>query len=213
MEKEIVKVNGMNVICGMTAGGKSTLIKFLIFKLLKDKKVDNCLVFTMTTTDYDYLPGGNVHTMITEEILARILNYQKLHSNLKLLLVFDDFIGAINFGWPICNVLNSQYRHYGLTLIYSTQYIYKIPPIVRENSDIVILFSQGTEKSIRACYECFGQDFERLSDFQDFLKNKTEGFNFLVINRKCSDRSRKHISAHVNIDTIPKGRIEFKEKK
>lgn len=210
---DIIKTDGLNVICGRTGGGKSTLAKFIIFQLLKSRKVDNCIVFTMTPTDYEYLPPQCIHTLIKEEQLGLILNYQKNHPNLKMLIVFDDFIGAINFQWPICNVMNTQYRHHGLTVLYSVQYIYSIPPIVREVVDVTILFSQNTERSIRACYECFGQDFAKLADFQQFLSNRTQGYNFLIINNKITDKNKKFKQAVVDINRIPRGKIEFKEDK
>ena len=67
----------------------------------------------------------------------------------------------------------STYRHYNITCITATQYIYKIPPLFREQADIAIMFEQNTEKSIKACFETYGQHFENYKKWKNYLMKHT----------------------------------------
>ena len=66
-------------------------------------------------------------------------------------LVFDDLVGdpqAFKRGHSAINNLCIKHRHLQCNLIFSTQYIKAIPPVLRRNLDIFVLFKFANAKSV-----------------------------------------------------------------
>jgi hypothetical protein len=98
-------------------------------------------------------------------------------------LIFDDLIGTGDaFGNKKKSLVNNlviKHRHLGINLIFTTQYLKAIPPIVRSNCDIFVLFKNASTKVlIDKVYPEFGgyikQDvFEELYEYATDEKNSS----------------------------------------
>ena len=66
-------------------------------------------------------------------------------------LIFDDLVGdahAFKKGHSALNNLCIKHRHLQCNLIFTTQYIKAIPPVIRRNLDIFIIFKFANVKSV-----------------------------------------------------------------
>ena len=119
--------NQLILICAAPNSGKTSLIRYLAIKNLLDQVFDYIYVITNTPEDYDFLDKRYVITPQIKKYNSKILNgiirLQK-KSDKRLLIIFDDVIGNLDFKSMEINVLVSQYRHLGskgTTVIMSTQ--------------------------------------------------------------------------------------------
>lgn len=205
-------VPGLSIIAAKAGSGKTSLIKFGIFELARSQGVDYIYVFTSTPTDYEYLPPRYVISGYTTQKLAIIMNNQSNSRDKRLLLVFDDIIGSVDFFRdPLIAKLVTEFRHFNIGVIISTQYIYRISPVVRENAFTAVLFKQITFNAQKACYESYGGDFKKLKDFQEYMNQKLDAdFKFILINNKANRFEDRYLIRKVNIESLPRnGRISF----
>ena len=181
-------------IAGSCGSGKSHLIKYMaystIFGALKRKERAPLIeIITMTPEDYDWADQRYVHTNYSDQLLARILARQKARKNsgqsLPCVLIFDDILGAVNFNSGPMTGLISRFRHYDLCVVYATQYIFKMPPILRECSNYAVLFRQSSKPGIKAAFESFGmRGFDNEKIFARFLEKNTGNYSFVLVNLK-----------------------------
>ena len=179
----------MTIVVGSGGSGKTHLIKYIMCQEWASKAFDYLVVFTMNSDDYGYLDPDYIHTDFTNIVrdVVAILKFQRdlIRNGVTKRIVFDDVIGAINFNDPFWTMLNSQFRHFNLIIVYSVQYINKIPPVFRENAFRAIIFKQNSVRSVNACYESFGQRFfNKLVDFKAYLERSTNNRAFVVVNNK-----------------------------
>lgn len=98
-------------------------------------------------------------------------------------IIFDDCLDQYQFTSPLFTDLITQYRHYHISVIIATQYVYKTPPTVRECSQYAVLFRQTTERSINAIHESFGEMFSSSqNEFSKFLQENTNDHQFILYN-------------------------------
>ena len=189
---EIIKPPCLIIVAGKSKRGKSYLIKYMLTMLCLNKKFKFGLVFCKTKFNcgYDFIEDNKVIEGYKEDILKNYLqtlqkygednpltNKQKAYgikTNIPpSFIVFDDIIGQMDLNTNFMSEFLTTYRHYNITLITATQYLFKVPPLFREQADIAIIFYQNTKKSIDACYETYGQEFENAKNFKNFLIEKT----------------------------------------
>jgi hypothetical protein len=108
-----------------------------------------------------------------------------------IFLIFDDLIGSDAFGNKKKSLVNNlviKHRHLGINLIFTTQYVKALPPIIRSNCDIFVLFKNASTKVlIEKIYPEFGgyikQDtFEELYEYATDEKNSS----LIIINNSMN---------------------------
>jgi len=188
----IIKPPCLIVVAGKSKRGKSYLIKYMITMLCLNKKFKFGLVFCKTKFNcgYDFIEDNKVIEGYKEDILKNYLQalqkYGEEHPltakqkayNIKTnippsFIIFDDIIGQMDLNAGFMSEFITTYRHYNITLIIATQYLHKVPVLFREQADICVMFYQNTKKSIDACYENYGQEFDNAKKFKNFLIEKT----------------------------------------
>jgi len=178
------------IIAGKPESGKSYLIKYLMMLNNPQYSGDPFqygIVFTKTKFNggYDYLPQKFVHSIYREEVLRNLLRIQsETQAQYRCFVIFDDCLEAFNSN--LFTDLSTQYRHYNISLIVSTQYIYKVPPTFRECASAAAIFRQTTERSIRALYDSFGQWFKDYGDFCEYLLENTGEHKFIMFDAKSA---------------------------
>jgi len=186
-----LQVPGLLIINGNCGEGKSNLIKFLIRKY--KNKFDYGVVFTNTSFDVndssaiDYLPKEFIHSEYKEEILEGLMNIQKdvvERGGLnEAFVIFDDCIDKKIFASTLFTRLATQFRHYHITPIISTQYPNLVPPTLRSNIMSTVIFKSTSKRAIDALWESYGQDYSK-EDFRKFLCKGTGDYNFIYYNKK-----------------------------
>jgi len=183
----IMNVNGY---CG---SGKSYFIQYLI-KSLKSQ-LDCILVFSNTanfTEDYEFLKKLKITHFIFSsleadnkmEAIMKIQKKNRVENKKKnVLLIFDDILGGMKDS-KIFKCLITTYRHYNISIIFSTQYINAANTFLREISNYVIIFNQRTVNSLKIAYEnYFNDEFDNFNSFKESFVKKLQNYNFYFINR------------------------------
>jgi hypothetical protein len=197
-------------IYGAPGSGKTYLIKYILYMMLKTGIIEWVNVFTGTSHDneWDFLPGDCVvcetpsfRKKVGAEDKKAIPNIFEWYLEKKLipfgettrkpgLLLMDDLTGSCNFKKDAWSQLFTNFRHYcklnpadkegKFSILLSSHYVFRIPPVVREAGFQVAIFSLLSKNAIKAVHETYaqitGDDYKSWNEYQ----------------QKCTDRV-KHI--------------------
>ena len=197
IEKEIsedngelnLEIPGLIIINGRQGSGKSFLIKYIMYQL-KDK-FKHGIVFTNTAFDnnpFPYINKKYIHEKYSDEALDNLMEMQKKivekGKNCPAFVIFDDCLNSENqFTSDSLENLSMQLRHYNITVIMSTQYTNMIPVPIRSNAMEVFIFTTRGTRALESLHESYGQNFDRYSEFKDYLfKVFREEYNFVHYN-------------------------------
>lgn len=140
-----------------------------------------------------------------EETLADIMDQQmsivkllKKHNKTKhlanrILIVFDDLVGSSLFSGKKDNPfkrLNTNHRHYSISMLMVTQAYKEIPKTVRTQFSCVIVFEIANEKELEVIFEENPMNLKR-DDWMELYQHATEGdHDFMFINYQKPKRLR-----------------------
>ena len=190
-------IPNITIVCTPPNSGKSYLIKYLLTELFRHKKFKYGIVFCPTKFNgsYDFLPKEYIHSQYKENTLIKFYNLQiKQHKDKgkapPAFVVFDDCIGSVNFDSDIMKKLASTYRLSNMTLIFATQYIYRIPTTIREWQLFFVTFKQTKVNSFKAIQETFISE-KSVKDVKEFINDVTkEKHNFILVNVLEDDENK-----------------------
>lgn len=180
----------MSIISASCNSGKTYLIKYLTYELLKQNYFDIVSVICPTTDDYDWIESRYLFPFFTEELLSEIMKRQ-MKNRKRLLLIFDDCIGSVNWNSRIMQEFITRYRHYNISVFIATQYTNKIPPFVREIANNVFIFNQTTKRAIEAVHDSYFLENKNYSETYNYLKINCTGYRFVFFDVK---KNKKIIS-------------------
>lgn len=176
--------------------GKSNLTKYIISDLFNKKIVKYGIVICPTVFNggYDFLPEEYLFSKYDEEVLANFCNFQiqQVKDKGKAepgFIVIDDCVGSINFNSDAFSKLITTYRHFNLTMIITTQYLYKIPPTVRECATYFVSFKQPVLKSVKAIQETYMTEMS-VKKVGEYLDENTKDFHFIIVNPDENDEDK-----------------------
>jgi hypothetical protein len=78
-------------------------------------------------------------------------------------------------------------------ILLTTQYIYAIPPLLRECTTFFFTFHITSYRSLKAAYESFFGDFETYNECKKFILDNTIYHKFIVVKTFESDKNKKYI--------------------
>ena len=190
-----LKLNSSIIICGKPRTGKSHLIKYILYLFTCKKglyeRLSYGLVFTKTKFNhaYDYIPHSRVYDHYDPEALKQLMDIQSSIREQGYIppyafVVFDDCLGAFQFKSDLFKDLISNYRHYNIVPIISSQFITRIETVNRECVSHACIFRQYSKNAIRSCYESFGQRFDKESEFKEYMLKNTGSYKFILVNNE-----------------------------
>jgi Cdc6-like AAA superfamily ATPase len=188
MDKLLTKIPFLTYICGNTASGKTNLAKYIIKCLMHKKKIDYVMVFSPTSGisddgTYSFLPKELIHNQITDNKIHNIMTFQKKQKkagkNLKLLLIFDDCIGAYNKNSKVLNNLIISHRHYNISIIFLSQYLKGINPQWRSNFSYLFIAKPLNFEDVKKYRDIYFADVKDLPSH--FNKYCGEQYRFLFV--------------------------------
>lgn len=140
-----------------------------------------------------------IYSQFDENKLRQLINLQigQIHTAGKAkpaFVIFDDMVGSINFTSPLFSKLITTYRHYNILLIFTTQYLFKVPPVLRECTTYFITFKQPTKRSIQAIHETFMNEIDNYDECKGFIDSNTQDYQFIVVKPFESDDKKYVIS-------------------
>ena len=173
-----LELPGLYMICGLQGGGKSHLIRFMMYE--NRAKFDCGIVFTNTAFkdgNFDYVDRRFVHREYSEEVLKNLKGIfsKQIESGKKPrgFVVFDDCLSGRQWRSAELVSLVTQVRHYNITVVISTQYVKAIPPLFHSNAFKVYMFFMGGQAAMKALYEYYGQLVGTFEEFKAFFTGAT----------------------------------------
>ena len=186
-------IPGLYIVAGSCGLGKTYLIQHLITHLWSKGKFKYGLVMTATkfSDQFLYLPQEYVHNY-TEERLQKFMKLQK-EKRVPAFLILDDIIGLMNFNKPLINHLFTTFRHYNITTLLLTQYIYKTPPTIREQANYCFCFNMKQDQSMKAIYETYFCAHFKYEEYKSLQNYHTQDHYCLVIDNKQNDMKKRYM--------------------
>jgi hypothetical protein len=184
--------------------GKSQLLRYMLLQSKREFAKIFCICPTECVNNFysDIIPKENIFDHYSEEWVDSLIkkmteiNSGKSDKESKhILLILDDCCSDSNFHQSkTLKKLATRGRHIKISLMITCQYIYQIPPIIRNNCDYV-LCGQMNQQSIQLLTQEFMMGDISKKDFLDLYHSNTSDYGFLVINNNSS-------SDNNNIDTL-----------
>ena len=175
--------------------GKSIFLKWLLY-YYRDE-FDLAIVLTETPHNGFWQPMvGNmwVHEGWNPYLIVKLLEEQVKekkkeqdsggrHKMRKVLVILDDIIGDRNriHEDSELNRLAVQGRHFGISVCLTTQDPKAIHPVLRNNTDVAIVFQQKNFRGKEALFNDFLNLFEKKRDAVDLLKRYTQNHDAIVV--------------------------------
>jgi hypothetical protein len=152
--------------CGLVMSGteesnryyKSIVPDSFIFGAFDEDKPWKLIGRQKKIKDQD-LPNGKVFVLLND------CAYDKQHMNSKVLK------------YLACNS-----RHLDIMVILTLQYMLDIPPVVRNNVDVLFAFADNNHLNQRKLYDHYFGNFESIQVFKDVFRACTANYEVLVLN-------------------------------
>jgi hypothetical protein len=121
-------------------------------------------------------------------------------------LILDDCCAENEFKSPVLRKMAIMgWRHYDITFIITSQYVYMIPPVLRSNSIYNAFFNfGGGTREMKATYEAFRNRFRSYEEFKTFYYKNIENHKFIIYNLDTSSYTTYRCPK-----TIPKFHLKF----
>lgn len=156
--------------------------------------------------DFDgKIPEENFKSEYDENTLSGIMDEQMMmvrtlkrygktkHLANRILIVFDDLVGSSLFSGKKDNPfkrLNTNHRHYSVSMLMVTQAYKEIPKTVRTQFSCLVLFEIANEREVLAVYEENPMGL-KYDDWDEVYKYCTDGdHDFMFINYQKPKRLR-----------------------
>ena len=175
--------------------GKSQLLRYLVTcsKDLFTKIFVICPTETVNHFYKDLVPAQNIFSQYKEEWVESLItkltdiNAGKSDEDAKhILLILDDCCSDTKFHQSkTLKQLATRGRHIKIAVLITCQYIYQIPPIVRNNCDFIYV-GQMNAQSIKLLTTEFLMGNIDKKQFVDLYHSNTNDYNFLVINNNST---------------------------
>ena len=145
-----------------------------------------------------FMKHDDINVLTDEEILLlERNNYRepKKINNKIIFMIFDDLIGSAAFkrDKSKINFLVTQARHYKINMLFTTQYLTAIPPLIRAQIRVRVLFKFcNSKRIIQQVYP----EISALIKEQDFLHlyehaTKNEHDSLIIINNPLIDKNTR----------------------
>jgi hypothetical protein len=190
--------DGHYVMIGKRGSGKSTAVRSIVENLWKNKRIENCIVFSptdkMNNFYSSFIQKENIYFELEPEIIENILKKQKQNKKANICVVLDDCLSSK--GDFMKNLIISELlfngRHYRITYILTMQFPLIIKPELRCNFDYVLLLADDTISNQKRIFDYYAGIFPNFDGFRQTFIQATEDYGCLcIINRGIVDSHLK----------------------
>ena len=179
--------------------GKTVQAKYILYNLVRYKKINNVIVFSDTSefsNDFDCVDKKYVLNF-SEEKFNEIVNKKKeeikkkgKQNSSETLILLDDITN--NKSLEVINTMYKTSRHINISIIHLCQYPkYFITPTVRNNIDYM-LWNTINYSTSQILYENT-VGFENVKEFIKITNENNNEYKFLVYDNICRDTNRLSI--------------------
>jgi hypothetical protein len=167
-----------NFVCNFIqhmCSGKGTFADILV--LTKDK----------SEPLYEFLETKGVNV---QEGLHNLPDLNKMDKDVNHLIIIDDLMLAKNQDQVQEYFIRCRKKN--VTIMYLAQHFYKIPIIVRQNSNYFVILKAGNKKSLNLMLNEFSVGVTKEQLMKMYEHATKDKFNFLLINCDESDPEKKY---------------------
>ncbi|RWS23085.1 hypothetical protein B4U80_13961 [Leptotrombidium deliense] len=192
------------IICGHSGSGKTNfllnlIIKYLCFnklyiyaKRLNEPKYE--YLKKLTDEVSDNIPEGfDKNFAEFRDSLAEVIPLNDIDEERQNLVVFDDFINEKDQS-VVCDYFTMG-RKWNCSIIYIAHDYFKIPSIIKKNTDYISLFNINSKNYLREIIKDLPISKHEIMNLVNKIKNKPH--SFLFIDFKTSDPNLK---LRINLD-------------
>ena len=173
------------LIIGSRGKGKSTIARALMRTL---RSIPMGAVFSATESSSPFysenVPSLFIYSTLDMKALEKIVKrQQKPDSERKqVFILIDDMMYDPQFlRHATLKGIFLNGRHWGITLVLTTQYAIDVPPALRGNVDYVFMMRENNIQTCNKLYKNFGGAFPTSALFVQALKACTQDFGSMVI--------------------------------
>ena len=191
-----IKCPHLAVFCARRASGKSFLARHLLYELTKAQEFD--YVYCISPTNFtsfwpDAIGAENCTKIFSAEWLEALLVKQadcvERGRPIRGLLILDDCLGSASFHQEIFTKIAVAGRHYQLSVWAMFQHLFKIPTVIRSNSDLFIVLGNQQDKVMKALYEEFAPiELTHWNQMRTIIKSGTTNFGAVLIDNLNAGR-------------------------
>lgn len=186
----VLKTPNLMCVIAKRNSGKSHLLKHLLHGCMKRKQFKWVLVFSATAFNGEWskiVGEKNVYSEFDPVMLEGLLeNQAKLVKKKKHkpgLIIMDDMVGTANFKGDTMTKIAIMSRHFGISCWISNQYYSKLPPTIRQNSDVCLILNSIGESIARKLCEEFPSTIHKTHrDIEAYVNENTVNFGCVMIN-------------------------------
>lgn len=158
-----IKPGSISLFIARRGSGKSFLMRHLVGVLARSRGAINWVeVISPTAFNREWSDVvGEEHVQGTydeawvESLLAGQARLLRDGVSNPGLLILDDCLGAVNLSKPVFTRLAAAGRHYGVTLFVTSQHLWGLPPVLRQNADTVFILGHPNQRTIAGLLEEF----------------------------------------------------------
>lgn len=204
---ENVKVPATILLVGKRFTGKSYMLRWML-KELNDRFDYGYLISpTAFTGDWNCFPKHRLRERLNESFIEQLLLVQRRlmqqGHNTSTYLAIDDGLGTVDFRTKAWMRLAATARQYQISLFVVTQRFLQIPPVLRDNSDYIIVFVTTGNKMREAIYDTYVPSGMSRAAFYRLLDEATVDRGALMIDNKNPSNMLQatHIRAPSDLDS------------
>jgi energy-coupling factor transporter ATP-binding protein EcfA2 len=189
MSKLVIKPGSISLFVARRGSGKTYLLKYLLGVLARSRAV--CWIEVISPTSFN----GEWSTVVGEKHVQAVYSEQWVEQLLagqaRLLengtpnpglLILDDCLGSVNLSRPVFTRLAAAGRHYGLTLFITSQHLWGLPPVLRQNADQVFVLGHPNTRTVSGLMEELApRNIDTARQLAAVIKRATANYGALCI--------------------------------
>lgn len=196
-----IRIPSRIVVAAPSGSGKTNFVCNFIQHFCSGKTgtFADILILTKDKAEplYEFLESKGI---TVQEGLHNLPDLNKFDKDLNHLIVIDDLMMAKNQE-QVCEYF-MRCRKKNVTIMYLAQHFYKIPIIVRQNSNYFVVLKAGNKKSLNLMLSEFsvGVDKDQLLKMYEYATK--DKFNFLLIDNDADieKKFRRNFDEYLNPD-------------
>jgi hypothetical protein len=172
------------LVIGSRGKGKSTIAR-AIMRSLRSIPMGNIFSSTETCSPFysENVPSLFIYSTLDLRALKTVVDEQKKTEKRRsvFILIDDMMYDPLFLRTPIVKGIFLNGRHWGITLLLTTQYAIDVPPALRGNVDYVFLMRENNLQTCAKLHKNFGGIFPTTAVFNQAMRACTVDFGSLVL--------------------------------
>ena len=210
---------GTYVCVARTGSGKSHVLKFILYHLIKKGYIKDCIAASTTARmndDYDFLDKRFILTDLKEDNLAYLTHVISQRAKYReetgqmppgLALILDDVAYTEGYRNDFLSGLATKARHFNIWFFYSSQAVKILTPAIRENARVVMLFQVSNWQYLDSLYDLCPYGSNK-KDLMNYMRENVHSHKFLSYFAGSKDREETKFKIEIAPAQIPNFKLK-----